>query len=117
MIFDFEVKSMNTFKRNANYWMNEKIVAKYSKFCAIVELILLGFTCSYMEESELSLLSKKGSVKYLFITVTSRSTLTRSGNTCLDPISGSNKSVSKLLVLDKNVCNHMTLRKQMDIIK
>ena len=36
MNFDFEVKSIYTFKRIGHYWMNKKAVAKYLNFCATV---------------------------------------------------------------------------------
>ena len=47
-------------------------------------------------------------VKYLFIVITPRSTLTFSGSTCKGPIYGSNKSVWKLLVLDRNSWYNIT---------
>ena len=53
--------------------------------------------------SEASIL---GIMEYSFIAITPMSTLTQSGSTCKSSIYGLNRSVLKLLVLDKNTWNH-----------
>ena len=64
-IIDLEAMSMYIFKGIGYHWMTEKTVAKYFKFCALVESILLAFSSSYMVKSGFShvlyLLSKLGS--------------------------------------------------------
>ena len=58
-----------------------------------------------------------GSLEYSFIAITPRSTLTQSGSTCWGFIYGSNSSVWKLFVLDRNTwylqkkTNKQTLKK------
>ena len=39
MIFYLDAKSWDTFKGIGYYWVNEKTVAKYPKFCATIKLI------------------------------------------------------------------------------
>ena len=43
MTFDLEAKTMYIFKVIGYWWMNEKTVTKYLKFCATVEPSLLAF--------------------------------------------------------------------------
>ena len=50
--FDFQVKFMYILKEIGYYWMNEKKLTKYPKFCATVEPILLFFQSLYIVESE-----------------------------------------------------------------
>ena len=47
-------------------------------------------------------------VEYLFIGIT----LSRNGNTCQGPICGSNRSVQKLFVLDRNTWCYITTCKK-----
>ena len=54
-------------------------------------------------------------MEYSFINITLRSTLTLSGSTCYGPIYESNRSVWKLLVLDKDMWNNTTVCKQIII--
>ena len=55
MIFDLEVKFINSFKGIRYYRMNEKrTLVKYFKLCATVEPILLAFPSLYMMESGFS---------------------------------------------------------------
>ena len=54
MTFDLEVKSVYTFKGTEYYWMKEITMAKYTKFCANVESILLDFQHSFKMESGFS---------------------------------------------------------------
>ena len=49
--FNLEAKSMYTFTGIGYHLLNEKTVAKYSKFCANVEFILQAFQSSYIVES------------------------------------------------------------------
>ena len=56
-------------------------------------------------------------VQLSFIAITPRSTMTRSGSTCLDPIYESNRFVWKIFVLDSNTWNHMTERKSLVLDK
>ena len=49
--------------------------------------------------------------------ITSRSDLSRNSSTCLCPIYLSNRSVYKLLLLDRNTWNHISANKEMIIIK
>ena len=50
-------------------------------------------------------------VKYYFIAMTPRFTLFRNSCNCSGPIYGSNKSVTKLLVSDRNTWYHITVKK------
>ena len=47
---------------------------------------------------------------YPFIAITPRSTLTECSSTCWDPINRSNRSVSKIFILDKNTWYHITVQ-------
>ena len=47
---------------------------------------------------------------HLFITITLKSTLTLCGSACWNPISGSNRSIWKSLILDRNTWNQITAK-------